>query len=98
MWNYYENCSVGLMFEGDRETAFRVACELSAITHGHSTGYLSAGFFASIVSDLSIGIELRKSIDNAIQILENWNSHEETKNAVNAAIDFLEKLNRTAIR
>lgn len=82
---------VGLMFEGDRETAFRVACELSAITHGHSTGYLSAGFFASIVSDLSIGIELRKSIDNAIQILENWNSHEETKNAVNAAIDLFGK-------
>jgi ADP-ribosylglycohydrolase len=82
---------VGLMFEGDRENAFKVACELSAITHGHPTGYLSAGFFASIISDLAIGIELRKSIDNAIQILENWENHAETKNAVNAAIDLFEK-------
>jgi len=82
---------VGLMFEGDNENAFKVACELSAITHGHPTGYLSAGFFASIISDLAIGIELRKSIDNAIQILENWDNHSETKNAVNAAIDLFEK-------
>lgn len=82
---------VGLMFEGDNENAFKIACELSAITHGHPTGYLSAGFFASIISDLAIGIELRRSIDNAMRILKKWDDHRETENAVNAAIDLIEK-------
>lgn len=82
---------VGLMFEGNNETAFTVACELSAITHGHPTGYLSAGFFASVIADLAIGTELCKSINNAILILKKWDKHGETLNAVNAAIDLFDK-------
>lgn len=89
---------VGLMFEGDRESAFKTACELSAITHGHPTGYLSAGFFASIISDLAIGIEFRRAIDNARRILKKWDNHTETENAVNAAIDLFEKTNSQSVK
>ena len=40
---------VGLMFFGDAEQSFKVACELSAVTHGHPTGYLSTGFLAALI-------------------------------------------------
>lgn len=42
---------VGLMFPGDRDSAFGNGSELAAITHGHPAGYLAAGFFASLIAD-----------------------------------------------
>jgi ADP-ribosylglycohydrolase len=82
---------IGLFFGGNSKKAFEVACHFSAITHGHPSGYLSAGFFAGGLSDLTVGIDLPSSIDNALKILENWNNHEETKSAVHAANFYLEK-------
>lgn len=73
---------VGLFFNQNSKQAFKTACELSAITHGHPTGYLSAGFFASVLSDLANGIKLTESIENTIEILKEWEGHEETLNAV----------------
>ena len=77
---------VGLMFFGDAEQSFQVGCELAAITHGHPTGYLSAGFLASVISDLAIGMPLKKAIDHAISILKKWNRHEETLRAVESVL------------
>ncbi len=82
---------VGLMFYGKNKTAFKFACELSAITHGHPTGYLSAGVFASIISDLAIGIDLKQSIKNAIEILRDWENNSETYIAVEVALNLYEK-------
>ncbi len=79
---------VGLVFPDERENAFRVGAELAALTHGHPSGYLSAGFFASMISDLAVGISLEKSIDNAIEILKNWDYHDETLIAVENAINL----------
>jgi ADP-ribosylglycohydrolase len=73
---------IGLFYNQNNKQAFKIACELSAITHGHPTGYLSAGFFASIISDLAKGLNLSDSIDNSIDILKGWEHHEETLNAV----------------
>lgn len=73
---------VGLFYHQDNKQAFKIACELSAITHGHPTGYLSAGFFASVLSDLAIGLDLEISIDNAIKVLKGWKNHEEILDAV----------------
>ena len=81
---------VGLMYRGERKRAFKIACEMSAITHGHPTGFLSAGFFASIISDLAIGIDLKVAIKNAIKILKTWEHYEETLNAVQSALDLYE--------
>lgn len=81
---------VGLMFFGDNEYAFKTACEIAAITHGHSTGYLSAGFFASIISDLAIGEELEKSISYALNILKKWDNYEETYRAVESTLSLFE--------
>jgi len=77
---------VGLMYFGANECAFQVACDLSAITHGHPTGFLSAGFFASIISDLAVGVNLMDSIKNAKEILKTCNNHKETLKAVKKAL------------
>lgn len=73
---------VGLFYNHDNWQAFKIACELSAITHGHPTGYLSAGCFAAIISDLAKGFSLNDSIENSINILKEWAHHEETLNAI----------------
>jgi len=80
---------VGLMIT-DRERAFKVGCELAAITHGHPSGYLSAGFLASIVADLVNGISLSAAIVNASVILKKWNEHQETLAAVEQALSLFE--------
>ena len=73
---------IGLFYNQNSRQAFKIACELSAITHGHPTGYLSAGFFASVISYLAKGLGLSDSIENSIEILKEWEYHEETLEAV----------------
>lgn len=73
---------IGLFYNQNSKQAFKIACELSAITHGHPTGLLSAGFFASIISDITKGLNLSDSIENAIETLKEWEHYEETLNAV----------------
>ena len=83
---------VGLVFPGKNEFSFQTASEFAAITHGHPSGYLSAGFFASVISDLAVGITLVESINNALAILKNWKRHAETLQAVENALNlFTEK-------
>lgn len=81
---------VGLAFPGRHEYAFRIASEIAAITHGHPSSYLSAGFFASLISDLAVGIDLQVSINNALLILEKWNGCGETFHAVENALKLYE--------
>jgi len=88
---------VGLMFAGHNEHSFKIGCELSAITHGHPSGYLSAGFFASLISDLAIGVELDKAIENALVILRKWDNCLETLRAVNSATELFRKVNASGI-
>jgi len=87
---------VGLAFPGRNEFAFRIASEIAAITHGHPSGYLSAGFFASLISDLAVGIDLQVAINNALLILEKWNGCGETLQAVGNALKLYEN-NRALI-
>jgi len=86
---------IGLAYAGQNELAFRTACELAVITHGHPTGYLSAGFFAALISDLSTGNGLEESIKNASKILEKWKGHSETSRAVVKALNLYLKTKST---
>ncbi|MEI7525986.1 MAG: ADP-ribosylglycohydrolase family protein [Mariniphaga sp.] len=79
---------VGLIFLGKNELSFQNACDLAAITHDHPSGYLSAGFFASVISDLAIGEELESAIKNALIILQKWEGYSETQNAVEFALSL----------
>jgi len=76
----------GLLFEP--QVAFEMGCRLAALTHGHPTGYLSAGFFACLVSALLRGSDLPAAIRMAQLLLLGHTGREETAAAVQAALQL----------
>jgi ADP-ribosylglycohydrolase len=78
---------VGLVAE-DEERAFSLGCEAAAITHGHPSGYYSAGCFAAIVYYLTEGRSLPEAVELALRILERPENdeHEECAEAVRQAV------------
>ena len=78
---------VGLVAE-DEEQAFSLGCEAAAITHGHPSGYYSAGCFAAIIYHLMSGRSLPEAIELALRILERPENdeHEECAEAVHQAV------------
>jgi ADP-ribosyl-[dinitrogen reductase] hydrolase len=72
--------------EGIRmEQAFKIGCELAAITHGHPTGYLAAGVLSVIISRIIDGDALDEAIDKAITILRTKKDHIECLRAIESA-------------
>jgi ADP-ribosylglycohydrolase len=76
---------VGLMFDRP-EAAFRLGCEIAALTHGHPTGFLAAGFLAAMVARIRAGASLPAAIDAARDILVRYPNHEECREAVDKAL------------
>lgn len=58
--------------------AFDLACEAAAITHGHPTGFLTAGVMASLVFELLDGTDLFSAIEQVTPLLMAREKHEET--------------------
>ncbi len=71
---------VGLAFPAD--LAFRHGADAAAITHGHPSGYLSAGFLAEVVARLADGEELLAATDATCNSLGGWEGHRETLEVV----------------
>ena len=67
---------------------FLRACEAAAITHDHPTGYLCAGAFAQILACLMRGESLEQGIEQACARLITFAGHEETIQAINAAVEL----------
>ena len=65
---------------------FRIGCELAAITHGHPTGWLSAGYLAQLVHDVADGASLDEGAVRALDVLRRHPGHEETAAAVEKAL------------
>ena len=74
---------VGLVANGD--TAFELGSSIAALTHGHPSGYLSAGFLALLIEEILAGQSLRNSIRTAKQSLRNEPNHGEVLGAVEKA-------------
>jgi ADP-ribosylglycohydrolase len=69
---------IGLAVSGE-EAAFTLGSEAAAITHGHPSGYYSAGCFAAIIQNLTEGGSVPDAIDRTLRILDgskNANSAE----------------------
>jgi ADP-ribosyl-[dinitrogen reductase] hydrolase len=64
---------------------FRLGCDIAAITHGHPSGYLAAGFLAQTIATLAAGGELDKALDGAEAELRRWEGSRECLAAVDAA-------------
>lgn len=78
---------VGL-FCRDAGEAFQLGCECAAITHGHPSGYISAGFLAALIALIVSDKTLTEAIDGSIQILQTFPRHEEVFKAVNRALEL----------
>lgn len=76
---------LGLAFPGD--AAFDMAVRAAALTHGHPTGYLTAGVLAQIIAEIISGRGLEEAIELALKTLAGWPKHEETRAAVNRAVE-----------
>lgn len=76
-------------FPGDdrepAEHAFDVASELARITHGHPSGYLSAGALACLVAQVLCGATLSVALERMVQLLRRREQHEETLRALESA-------------
>jgi ADP-ribosylglycohydrolase len=74
---------VGLAFPSCR--AFEEGAEYAAITHGHPSGYLPAGFLSALISYLIEGKKLTEAIDLSIGQLTQYDGHSETLKIIELA-------------
>jgi len=70
---------------GDAERAFQIGAEAGALTHGHSSGFLSAGHLSATIAVLREGTGLLSALDQADAILQRQPDHRETSAALAAA-------------
>ncbi|WP_246451382.1 ADP-ribosylglycohydrolase family protein [Allostreptomyces psammosilenae] len=76
----------GLLPDLTAEQAFRLAVECSVLTHGHPTGYLSAGALAAVVHALVHGAPPVNAVRSAAALAATWPEHHETTGALSAAL------------
>lgn len=74
---------VGLTFPSDR--GFQEGAEYAAITHGHPSGYLTAGFLSAMISYIIEGKTLAEAIDLCIGQLIKYDGHSETLEIIELA-------------
>ncbi len=65
--------------------AFELGADTAALTHGHPTGQVAAGYVAALVGLLALGRPLAESLDRASAILVRKPGHTETMAAVEHA-------------
>ncbi|WP_051471426.1 ADP-ribosylglycohydrolase family protein [Patulibacter minatonensis] len=75
---------IGLL--GNPSNAFRLGTECAVLTHGHRTGHLAAGTLALLLALLREGFDLHTAFDRATTELATWEDHEETSDALEAAL------------
>ena len=69
----------------NRQNAFELGTEIAALTHGHPSGHLSAGFLSLLIEEIVAGASLRDSIRTANRSLIAQPGHEEVLKAVDKA-------------
>ncbi|HEX7661807.1 MAG TPA: ADP-ribosylglycohydrolase family protein [Pseudonocardiaceae bacterium] len=76
------------MWSTDPAEVFGLAAASAALTHGHPSGYLSAGALAVIVQRLLLDQPIRTAIADARAELLTWPGHEETVESLDMAVDL----------
>jgi ADP-ribosylglycohydrolase len=77
---------VGLAYAPER--AFEVGMETAALTHGHPTGYLAAGFFADVVARVARGTGLAGAVAETREIAAGYDDVDETLDAADRAVEL----------
>ena len=68
------------------DQTFRLGADAAALTHGHPSGYLSAGVMASMVRSLILGADITNAIKESLALLNGYTRHAETLRAVQQAV------------
>jgi ADP-ribosylglycohydrolase len=76
---------IGLAWPAD---PFEYGCEAAALTHGHPTGWLAAGFLAQLIREIMWGADLKPAIEAALLRLKEDDNHHETSQAVERAVSL----------
>jgi ADP-ribosylglycohydrolase len=74
------------LWSDDPAEVFGLAAEAAALTHGHPSGYLSAGAFAVVMHELLIGKPLHDAVSTARGELVRHPGHEEADAALEQAL------------
>lgn len=77
---------VGLAMEPER--AFEAGCEIAALTHGHPSGYLAAGFLADVLARVLRGEELTSAVAETRRLLLGWDDYDEVLEKVDHAVEL----------
>lgn len=82
---------VGLFYGQTPDMAFRMGCDIGAVTHSHPDGYLPCGVYAAIVAQLIGDKPIDEAVNDAMLLLasypENDNTYQMLQNAVDLAGD-----------
>ncbi|MFG3056461.1 ADP-ribosylglycohydrolase family protein [Kitasatospora sp. NPDC048239] len=72
------------------EQSFGLAAQCAQLTHGHPTGYLAAGAFASLVERLADGMEAWTAVGQTVDQVGEWPGGKETVQALHRAVRVAE--------
>jgi len=67
---------------------FAAGCEIAAITHGHPTGFMAAGFQALAIREAAAGTPLRAACQEALEELSRHPGYQECAAAVERAMSL----------
>ncbi|WP_033436629.1 ADP-ribosylglycohydrolase family protein [Saccharothrix sp. NRRL B-16314] len=76
------------LWSDDVHEVFDLAAATGALTHGHPSGYLSAGVLAVLVQQVLAGVPLLSAIEVARAELVTWDGHEEQSSLLDLAVDL----------
>ncbi|PKM88141.1 MAG: ADP-ribosylglycohydrolase family protein [Firmicutes bacterium HGW-Firmicutes-12] len=77
---------VGLYYR--KENAFNIASELAALTHGHSSGYLSGGALAYMIASIIEGETIETVVENTLVELKKHENHQECVKSLSQALNL----------
>lgn len=79
---------VGLFYGQNADMAFRMACDIGAITHSHPDGYLPCGVYAAIVSEVMADKPVDDAVNEAMALLAAYPGNENTYKMLQKAVDL----------
>lgn len=72
-----------------KELSFKMGAKFAVITHGHPSGYLSAGALAYIIVLIMEGSTLDEAVAGALAVLKDYDGHEECSMKLKEAVELV---------
>jgi ADP-ribosylglycohydrolase len=77
-----------MYFWKNESMAFRIGSENAALTHGHIDAILSAGYFASFISNIIAGADIGAAAVSALKLLKQQKNSEQSASLIEKAVDL----------